>query len=132
MTNKAKNYPHSEETYQIIGICMEVHKNLGTGLLEVVYKDAIEYEFKYNNIPYQREKKYQVEYKGIILPHYFFADFVVFDKVLLEVKAQRRSVEEHYKWVINYLAISGCDLGLVINFGNESLITKRLIFDPRS
>jgi GxxExxY protein len=132
MVNKVKNFPHSEESYQIIGICMEVHKNLRSGLLEVVYKDAAEYEFKANNIPYEREKKYQVEYKGIILPHYFFADFVVFDKVLLEIKAQKRSIEEHYKWVINYLAISGCDLGLVVNFGDESLITKRLIFNPRS
>ncbi|MGC9343168.1 MAG: GxxExxY protein, partial [Bacteroidales bacterium] len=95
------------------------------------YKDAIEYEFKYNNIPYEREKKFQVEYKDIVLPHYFFADFVVFDKILLEIKAQRRSVEEHYKWVINYLAISGLDLGLVFNFGNESLITKRLVYTKR-
>jgi len=50
---------------------MEVHRILGKGLLEVVYKDAIEYEFKNQKIPYEREKKYEVEYKGIILPHYF-------------------------------------------------------------
>ena len=106
---------------------MEVHRILGKGLLEIVYKDAIEYEFKKKSILYEREKKYEVEYKGIILPHYFFADFVVFDNIILEVKAQKGIVDEHYSWVINYLAISKCPLGLIVNFGENSLITKRLI-----
>jgi GxxExxY protein len=80
MKYSEKEYPLQKESYQIIGICMEVHRILGKGLLEIVYKDAIEYEFNNKKIPYEREKKYAVEYKGIILPHYFFADFVVFDK----------------------------------------------------
>ena len=120
-------YPLQKECYQIIGICMEVHRILGKGLLEIVYKDAIEYEFKKKEIPYEREKKYEVEYKGVILPHYFFADFVVFDKIILEVKAQKGIVDEHYNWVINYLGISKCPLGLIVNFGENSLITKRVI-----
>lgn len=106
---------------------MEVHRILGKGLLEIVYKDAIEYEFKKKSIQYEREKKYEVEYKDIILPHYFFADFVVFDNIILEVKAQKGIVKEHYSWVINYLAISNCRLGLIINFGENSLVTKRVI-----
>ena len=106
---------------------MDVHRILGKGLLEIVYKDAIEYEFKKKEILYEREKKYEVEYKGIVLPHYFFADFVVFDKIILEVKAQQGIVDEHYSWVLNYLAISKCPLGLIINFGENSLITKRVI-----
>ncbi|MCK5207453.1 MAG: GxxExxY protein, partial [Cyclobacteriaceae bacterium] len=81
-------------------------------LLEIVYKDAIEYEVKKKKIPYEREKKYEVEYKGIILPHYFFADFVLYDKIILEVKAQKGIVDQHYAWVINYLAISKCPLAL--------------------
>jgi GxxExxY protein len=117
-------YPLQKESYQIIGICMEVHRILGKGLLEIVYKDAIEYEFKTKEIPYEREKKYEVEYKGIFLPHYFFADFVVFDKIILEIKAQKGIVDEHISWVINYLAISKCPLGLIVNFGENSLITK--------
>ena len=120
-------YPLQNETYQIIGICMEVHRILGKGLLEIVYKDAIEYEFKKKEISYEREKKYEIEYKGIILPHYFYADFVVFDKIILEIKAQKGIVDEHISWVINYLAISKCPLGLIINFGENSLITKRVI-----
>ncbi len=120
-------YPFQQESYQIIGICMEVHRILGKGLLEIIYKDAIEQEFNLNNIPYEREKKYEVTYKGLTLPHSFFADFVVFGKIILEVKAQKKMVDEHYNWVINYLALSKCQLGLIVNFGEHSLISKRLI-----
>jgi len=127
MKYSEEKYPLQNETYKIIGICMEIHRILGKGLLEIVYKDAIELEFKEQNIPYEREKKYEVEYKGVILPHYFFADFVVFDKIILEVKAQKGLVDNHYRWVLNYLGLSKCPLGLVVNFGTDSLVTKRLI-----
>ena len=121
-------YPLQQESYQIIGICMEVHRILGKGLLEIVYKDAIEYEFKQKNIPYEREKQFKIEYKNIVLPHFFYADFVVFDKIILEVKAQKGIVAEHYSWVINYLAVSKCPLGLIVNFGENSMVTKRVLF----
>ncbi|MCG3164888.1 MAG: hypothetical protein POELPBGB_00647 [Bacteroidia bacterium] len=127
MEYSERDYPLQKESYQIIGVCMEVHRILGKGLLEVVYKDAIEQEFIIKGIPYEREKKYEVKYKGVILPHHFFADFVVYDSIILEVKAQKAIIEEHYSWVINYLAISDCDLGLIVNFGENSLVTKRVI-----
>jgi len=127
MKYSEQKYPFQKESYQIIGICMDVHRTLGKGFLEIVYKDAIEYEFKKKNIQYEREKKYEVDYKGVILPHYFFADFVVFDKIILEIKAQKGIVDEHYSWVINYLAVSKCPLGLIVNFGEDSLVTKRII-----
>ncbi len=127
MKYSEQKYPLQKESYQIIGICMEVHRILGRGLLEIVYKDAIEYEFKKESIPYEREKKYVIEYKDIILPHHFYADFVVYDNIILEIKAQKGIVNEHYRWVINYLAISNCDLGLIVNFGENSLVTKRVI-----
>lgn len=121
-------YPLQQESHQIIGICMEVHRILGKGLLEIVYKDAIEYEFKQKNILYEREKQFKIEYKNIVLPHFFYADFVVFDKIILEVKAQKGIVDEHYSWVINYLAVSKCPLGLIVNFGENSMVTKRVLF----
>ena len=127
MKYSVQRYPLQDESYQIIGLCMEVHRTLGRGLLEVVYKDALEYEFNKNSIPFEREKKYEIEYKDIILPHHFFADFVVFDKIILEVKAQNGIADKHYSQVINYLAISDCTLGLIVNFGEKSLVTKRLI-----
>ena len=128
MTYPNDKYPLQQESYQIIGICMEVHRILGKGLLEIVYKDAIEYEFKQKNIPYEREKQFKIEYKNIVLPHFFYADFVVFDKIILEVKAQKGIVDEHYSWVINYLAVSKCPLGLIVNFGENSMVTKRVLF----
>jgi len=122
-----EEYPLQEETFQIIGICMEIHRILGKGLLEIVYKDALEYELKSKNIFYEREKKYNIQYKDIILPHNFYADFVIMDKIIVEVKAQRNIIEEHYNQVLNYLAISKCKVGLIINFGESSLKYKRVI-----
>jgi GxxExxY protein len=103
-----------------------VHKNLGKGFLEVVYKDAVQYELKKMNIEFEREKKFEIAYKDIILPHYYIADFVAFGKIIIEVKAQENVAENHYKQVINYLAASKLKLGLIINFGEESLKFKRV------
>ena len=128
MSYSDKDYPHQEESYEIIGVCMEVHRILGPGLLEIVYKDAIEYELNNRNINFEREKKYEVEYKDIILPHHFYADFVVNNKIILEIKAKNGVANEHYAQVINYLAISNCSIGLIVNFGEKSLVHKRVIF----
>ena len=118
---------YAEKSYPIIGACMEVHKILGPGLLEIVYKDALEYEFRKRGIPYEREKKYEVPYKGIILPHYFYADFVVYGDVILEVKAVSGIVDAFVKWTLNYMALGKCPLGLIVNFGAASLQYKRLV-----
>lgn len=118
---------YKEESFKIIGLCMEVHNNLGKGFLEIVYKDALEYEFRKNNIPFEREKEYTVKYKDIILPHKFYADFVVFDKIILEVKGMAGIAEEHIAQSINYLKVSGLKLGLIVNFGELSLQYKRVV-----
>src|SRR5438105_15029849 len=97
-----EKYPLQEETYTIIGLCFEVHKILGKGLLEVVYKDALELEFQMNNIPYNREKVYTIMYKGHELKHKFQADFIVYDKIILEVKSCKNLIEEHFSQTINY------------------------------
>ena len=119
-------YP--QESYDIIGVCMEVHRLLGSGFLEVVYKDALEYEFRKKAIQYEREKEYLVRYKEVILPHRFFADFVVLDKIILEVKAVSSLQNESIARAINYLKISGNRLGLVVNFGTDELVYKRVVF----
>lgn len=120
-------YPLQDETYKIIGTAMEIHRQLGKGFSEIVYKDAFEYEFRQQDIFFEREKEYKVNYKGIVLPHRFYADFVVFDKIILEVKSKKGIVEEHYAQVMNYLAISKLKLGLLINFHESSLEYKRII-----
>ncbi len=116
-----KKYPFNDLSYELIGVCMEVHRILGKGLLEVVYKDAIEFDIRRKNIFYEREKKFIVEYKGHILPHHFFADFVVDNKIIIEVKAKNGIAQEHLAYLINYVAVSKLKLGLLINFGEDSL-----------
>ena len=123
----AEKIIYKEEAYQIIGICMEVHNILGKGHSEVIYKDAIEYEFKQVPIPFAREKKFTVKYKDIILLHHYYADFVVYDKIILEVKAIEALTDSHIKQTLNYLAASQLKLGLLVNFGEDSLIYKRVI-----
>jgi GxxExxY protein len=122
-----KDYPYQKESYQIIGICMEVHRLLGKGFLEIVYKDALEYEFKQKNILFEREKKYNINYKEIVLPHNFYADFIVMDKIIIEIKGSSTLISEHRAQVINYLAASKLKLGLLINFGESSLKVERII-----
>jgi GxxExxY protein len=118
---------YKEESFRIIGKCFEVHNNLGPGFLEIVYKDALEYEFKNADIPFEREVEYEVNYKDIILPHKFYADFVVFDKIILEVKGVSGLADEHIAQTINYLKVSGNKLGLLVNFGELKLNFRRLI-----
>lgn len=118
---------YKEESYKIIGVCFEVHNNLGAGFSEIVYKDAMEYDFKGTNIPFQREVEYEVSYKGIILPHKFYADFVVFDKIILEVKAINQIADEHIAQAINYLKVSNNKLALLVNFGDFKLQYKRIV-----
>ena len=105
-----------EESYQLIGICMEVHRELGMGFKEIVYKDALEYEFKNHSILYKREKEYKIEYKGIILPHRYNADFIVYGSIILEVKASYIIVNNFVKQTINYFKALGLQLGIINNF----------------
>jgi GxxExxY protein len=114
-----------EETYKIIGICMEVHRTLGPGLLEIIYKDALEIEFKENNIPFEREKEFAINYKGKILPHNFYADFIVNEDIILEVKAVKEFSNEHIAQIINYLKLANSEIGLMVNFQTKSLEYKR-------
>jgi GxxExxY protein len=118
---------YKEESYQIIGLCMEVHRELGKGHDEVIYKDALEFEFGQNQMPFAREKEYRIQYKTIVLPHKYFADFVVFDKILLEAKAVEKLTDAHVKQVLNYLAASKLKLGLLVNFGEDSLAWQRVV-----
>jgi GxxExxY protein len=122
-----EDYYLKDETYKIIGICMEVHKILGKGHSEKVYGDAIEFEFKSNEVKYQRESKFNIYYKEIVLPSYYFADFVVFDEIILEIKAIQELSSSEIKQTLNYLAASQNKIGLLVNFGEDSLKYKRII-----
>jgi GxxExxY protein len=118
---------YGKEYYRIVGICMEVHNILGGGLSEIIYKDALEYEFQENAIPYSREKEYSVPYKGIILPRKFYPDFVVYDNIIFEVKAVSNITDSHIAQTLNYICLVKGRLGILANFTVESLEHKRLI-----
>ncbi|MBC5842256.1 MAG: GxxExxY protein [Flavobacteriaceae bacterium] len=122
-----EEYLYADETYTIIGILFEVHKTLGKGFSEIVYKDALEFEFGINNIPYEREKEYSVNYKNTILKHRFYADFVLYKSIILEVKTVDCFNNSHYNQCLNYLKVSGNELALLVNFNSNSLEYKRII-----
>ncbi|MCW3787745.1 GxxExxY protein [Plebeiibacterium sediminum] len=120
-------FPLKKETYTIIGAAMEVHKELGCGFLENVYQEAFEYELKTQRIPYKREEKLEIKYKGLTLTKHYYADFICYDSVIIELKALSELSGEHESQVLNYLKATKNKVGLLINFGEKSLKYKRLI-----
>ncbi len=124
-----ENIIYKSEVYEIVGLCMEVHRVLGHGFLEIVYKDALEIEFLDNHVSYEREKEFQINYKGHRLARSFHSDFFVMEKIILEIKSTKEGLSNEYvTQTLNYLKASGCKLGIIINFGKSSLEYKRLIF----
>lgn len=121
------NLLYKDESFKIIGICMEIHKSLGMGLKEVNYKDAMEIDFSEAGMPFKREQRFAVQYKGQLLKNPYYADFVVFDSIVLEIKSVSALVDAHLAQALSYLAVSGMKLALVINFGERSLTWKRIV-----
>lgn len=121
-------FPLKDQTDLLIGIGIDIHKHLGCGFLEIVYKDAFEFELYTRDIQYDREKKYEISYKEIILPHKFYADFVVFENIILEIKSKEGIAPVDMAQTINYLKCSGCKVGLILNFGKTKLDIKRVVF----
>lgn len=119
-----------EESYKIIGTCIAVHKKLGAGFLDAVYKEVLEKEFKKNNIPYEKKKKLPIFYDGEPLNKHFTAEYVCYDKIIIEVKSVAQIEEQAKKEAVNYLKATHYKLGLLINFGQSSLKWKRLINTP--
>jgi len=118
---------YKDEAYMIIGAAMEVHKELGSGFLEAVYQEALVIEFESRGIPYIQESKLEVSYKGHVLTKYYESDFICYDKIIVETKALSELLGNNQSQVINYLKATGFKLGLLINFGAESLEYKRLV-----
>ncbi len=120
------NYVASGLTGEIIGAAMEVYNHLGPGFLESVYEEALAYEFDLKKIKFQRQRELPVYYKEKFIKP-FICDFVVGDKVIVELKALKQIGEIEKLQVINYLKASGFEIGLLFNFGNKSLEWNRLI-----
>lgn len=118
---------YKEEAFKVVGICMNIHSTLGMGLKEINYKDAMEIDFEEAGLPYKREQKFTVKYKDQVLRNPYYADFVVFDNIIIEVKSASLLIDAHMAQTLSYLAVSGMKLALIINFGERSLAWKRIV-----
>ena len=118
---------YKEESYAIRGAIIEVSRELGCGFLERVYQDALELEFRLRNIPYEREKKIQIMYKGKPLGEPYRADFVCYGKIIVELEAVKTLEDTHYAQVLNYLKATKMKLGILVNFHDTFIVPKRIV-----
>jgi len=123
---------YENESYQIIGACISVHKELGPGFLEAVYQEALGLELKNRKIPHVRENALTLYYKKTKLQKSYSVDFVCYSHIILEIKALSKITSEHESQLLNYLKATNLKLGFLINFGERSLKYKRLIFNQRN
>jgi GxxExxY protein len=107
-----------EECYQIQGAIFEVYREMGCGFLESVYQECLERELTARGIPYKSQVEITIAYKDEPLKQAYKADFICFDKIIIEIKAVKEVVPEHRSQVHNYLKGSGLQLGLLVNFGH--------------
>ena len=122
--------PYDELTYRIIGLAMAIHKELGPGFPEEVYQRAMVIAMTDDGVPFEREFPIELQFREQPVGK-FELDFVADRKVVLEFKAVSALASAHEQQIIAYLAASGLDLGLLINFGAASLEYKR-IFPPKA
>jgi GxxExxY protein len=132
-STKFVHTPYDDLTYKITGCAMTVHRRLGPGHREHIYQRALEDQLAEANLAFESQKLYEVydSPKNERLLGYYVPDFVIEDKVIVEIKAIQVLENIHLAQVIGYLAVSGCPLGLLINFGRSSLERKR-VFPPKS
>lgn len=118
---------YKEEAYLIIGVCFDVHTTLGHGFLEAVYSEALAIELNKKNIPFELNKELNIQYKDRVLHKKYYADLVVFDKIIIELKAIETLAPEHTAQILNYLKATKMRLGLLVNFGSPKLQYERII-----
>jgi GxxExxY protein len=116
-----------EESYTIVGACMKVHAALGKEFLEAVYHEALKRELAKSNIPFQSNVKLQVMYNGEKLNKYYIADIICYDKIIVELKSCYMLTKDHYRQLQNYLHATQYAIGILINFGENSLTYKRIL-----
>lgn len=109
---------YKDESYKIVGAALKVYNMLGPGFLEAVYQEALEIEFQRLGIPYEQEKELKIYYDGIELKQTYRADFVCYDKIIIELKAVSCLDDSHRSQVYNYLRATELNLGILINFGH--------------
>lgn len=125
--NKDRDLLFKDEVYQIVGAAIEVHKTMGCGFLEPVYQEAMELELSKRNTPFVSQQVLQIKYKDSFLSKTYIADFVCFDKIIVEIKALENLTSTCVAQVINYLKATEFHVGVLVNFGSKSLEWKRIV-----
>lgn len=123
-------YP--QESYAIMGACFDVYNDKGCGFLEPIYHDCMEIELGLRGIPFVHEPSLKLSYKGVALKHSYSPDFICWEKIVLELKACDKLAEDHVAQVLNYLHATGCQLGLLVNFGHYPKLEYRRVANARN
>ncbi|MBU4305755.1 MAG: GxxExxY protein [Candidatus Omnitrophica bacterium] len=126
--DKADKWLYHDLTEKVIGAAMEVHRILGNGFLEYVYQEALCYELKISKIPFELQKELDIWYKELLIPRKYTPDLIIEDKVILEIKATTGLTKNDEAQLLNYLKATKNRVGLLLNFGTESLEVKRRIW----
>ncbi len=106
------------EVYRIIGACLAVHSDKGNGYAEPVYQDCLEIELPHQGIPFDAQRNFRIHYRGVQLRHTYTPDLLCYDQIVVELKAVKVLTDEHRAQVLNYLKVTGLQLGLLVNFGS--------------
>ncbi|GAK61487.1 hypothetical protein U27_01388 [Candidatus Vecturithrix granuli] len=123
---------YKDESYAIMGACFQVYKEMGCGFLESVYQECLEIEFEFQKIPFEAQKELRLTYRERPLKKTFVADFLCYDKIIVEIKAVSNLTNEHRAQLQNYLNGTECKLGLLVNFGHYPKVEyERFIFETK-
>ncbi len=109
---------YKDESYQVMGACFEVYRHIGRGFLEAVYQECLEIEFAERSVPFRSQPELQIVYKGRVLEQFYKADFVCYEKIVIEIKSVVQLADEHRAQVINYLRATRMRLAILVNFGS--------------
>ena len=111
---------YADESYKVIGACLNVYNDKGSGFLEPVYQECLSIELEVEGIPFAREKRIDIYYRDRKLEQTYIPDFICYDKIILELKAVSKIADVHRAQALNYLKATGCKLAIVVNFSNPS------------
>jgi GxxExxY protein len=119
---------YAAESYKIMGACFEAYRCMGPGFLEAVYQERLEIEFLERRIPFASQHQLALMYKGRTLQQLYKADFLCYDKIVVEVKAVSQIINDHRAQAIHYLRATGTRLGILVNFcATPELEHERLV-----
>ena len=128
MDTNGRKLVFKDEVHQIVGCAMEVLNTLGHGLLEKPYENALVVEFGLRGIPYRQQPRFDVEYKSVKVGEYV-PDLICFDRIVVDTKTIERITNHEIGQMMNYLKITGCKLGLLLNFKHARLEWKRIVLE---